>query len=353
MTRGRVATAFAVVAFGMIVSAAASQAAASQPRSVQIAYTTGTATSGPYVWIANASGADGRKLGLGEEPLISPNGAYVAASEPESKGPALRLYSTTDVATRGLFNVASVSAVPLAWSPDSHYVAVQLSSTHLKTSQDGLAVIDTTTMQATMVASGVVYGASFDPSATGGDRLVYGLARSLDPTATVNLYTVGANGSRPTQLTHDGHSLQPVWSATGIVFVRQTLRGKTGYPLHQLWLRVGSRLTQLTHIPVGKLAAGLVPLDVSRSGDRILAEFVGEDTSYAWVVQVSPRRVQQVTAGSNKFIQGGAISSDGTRLLVDAGAFQAPASHGTVESVGFGGGKPTRLARGAEPTWTG
>jgi hypothetical protein len=349
VTRGRFTVAFALAVLGV-----AAPAGASQPKTLRIAYSTGTATAGPFVWVAAASGHGARKLGVGDEPLISPSGAYVAAGGNTSKGPALELYSAAGGARHSFFNAATVSATAVAWSSDSRYLAVQLSSTQLKSSHDGLAVIDTDTMRATtIVTGGMLAGASFNPASSGGDRLVYGIFGSSVPVAPSNLFTVAPTGADSSQLTHDNHSLDPLWTAEGIVFVRQTPRGKEAYPLNQLWLRAGSRLTQLTHIPVEKLAAGLVPLSASRSGNRILAEFVGEDTSDAWSVQVSPRRVRQVSAGASKFIQGAAISNDGTHLLVDVGAFQGPASRGSVESVPFGGGMPVVLARGAEPSWNG
>jgi hypothetical protein len=52
-------------------------------------------------------------------------------------------------------------------------------------------------------------------------------------------------------------------------------------------------------------------------------------------------------------VQGAAISADGRSVLVSAGAFEQSPGHGTVETVPFGGGAPTVLARGAsEPSWT-
>lgn len=350
MTRGRVAAICALVLAAIAVPSAAGDSAQTQ---TLIAYDTGTATAGPYDWVANANGSHARRLGPGLQPLISPSGGYVASGLNASKGPALVLYSTSGAGPQSFFNAATVSAEPVAWSPDSRYVAVELSSTQIKARQDGLAVIDTKTMRATTISSGkMISGASFNPSASGGDRLVYGTF-SLTRDAPSNLYTVGPTGANPRQLTYDNHSLLPVWGAKGIVYVRETPRGSQYAPVYQLWLRSGSTTTELTHLKVGQLVSGLAPLSISSDGNRILAEFGGQDTSYAWTVQISPRRVMPVDAGGNKFVQGGAISGDGTRLLVDVGAFQDPPSRGTVESVAFGGGKPTRLARGADPTWNG
>jgi hypothetical protein len=351
---GRAATVCALALTLALVAAAVPAGAGPLVLPPRIAYNTGTARSGPFVWIANASGGGARMLGSGQDPLISPDGRYVAAGMSESGGKALGLYSTSDTDFRGFFNGEGTPAMPLAWSSDSRYLAVQLPATKQHPLGGGLAVLDTTKMRTrTLVPGGLLEGASFDPAPSGGDRLVYAMAKSLNQASPVNLYTVGPTGADPTQITHDNRSLEPRWGADGIIFVRETPRGADAYPIFQLWLRAGGRSTQLTHVKASKLVDGVVPLSVSDDGNRILAEFVGEDTSAAWTVQVSPRRVQQVTAGGGQFIQGGQISADGTRLLVYTDAFEEPYSHGTVESVAFGGGKPTWLARGADPTWDG
>jgi hypothetical protein len=349
VTWGRIATACVIA-----LAAIAVPAMAGETSPVQIAYDTGTATAGPFVWVAKANGGSPRTLGAGDEPLISPSGGYVAASSNASKGSALELYSTAGAAPHGFLKASAVSAQPIAWSPDSRYLAVELSSTNLKARDDGLAVIDTTTMRATtLVSGGTIAGASFNPASSGGDRLVYGIFASSNPSGPCNLYTVGPSGADTTQLTHDNRSLEPVWGAKGIVFVHETPRGADAFPIYQLWLRAGSKSIQLTHVKVQKLVAGLAPISISSDGNRILAEFGGQDTSDAWTVQISPRRVEPLDAGGDKFVQGGAISANGKQVIVDVGAFEQPSSRGTVESVPFGGGKPTRLARGADPSWNG
>ena len=104
------------------------------------------------------------------------------------------------------------------------------------------------------------------------------------------------------------------------------------------------------------LLSGLAPLEASADGNRLIAEYGGEDTSYAWTVQLSPFQVkplnvagQPVNAGQ---VQGAQISSNGKRLLVAVGSFEQPPNKGEVESVGFGGGTPTKLAHGTQPSWS-
>jgi hypothetical protein len=116
-------------------------------------------------------------------------------------------------------------------------------------------------------------------------------------------------------------------------------------------------MTQLTHLKVPTLLDGLSPLSASADGNRLIAEYGGEDTSYAWTVQLSPLQVKPLrVAGQSpdaQQVQGAQISSDGRQLLIDVGGFEQPPNHGEVESVGFAGGTATKLARGTQPSWSG
>ena len=99
------------------------------------------------------------------------------------------------------------------------------------------------------------------------------------------------------------------------------------------------------------LVSGLTPLGFSADGKRLLAEFVGQDTSEAWAVQVGSGRARRVRV-KGKTVVGGGISRDGSRLLVTEGGLDGPASTGNVLAVPFTGGAPTRLvAHAAEPSW--
>ena len=110
----------------------------------------------------------------------------------------------------------------------------------------------------------------------------------------------------------------------------------------------GAHLRQLTNMKISPLQSGLVPIAVSADGNRLLAEFEGEDTDFAYTVQLNPLRVRAVPG----FVQGGGISRDGSTLLIDSGAFEAPASSGTIETIPFGATRPLhKLTRGATPSW--
>ncbi|MGH2914330.1 MAG: TolB family protein [Solirubrobacteraceae bacterium] len=299
------------------------------------------------VWLANAGGGRARLLGPGGAPLVSPNGALVAAGQAIG-GRQILLYDATGGSRVTVTMPRATVDDPIAWSPDSRYLGVQMVSTATRgLGHAGLAVIDTTTDRFTVVARGTVAGASF----AGDDSVVYGLTRSTNPLGAVNLHRSSQTGIGSSQLTHDGRSLNPVWTTKGILFDRERMRGRDAAPAYQVWLLRGAHARRLTQMRIPPLQDGLVPLDASADGNRILAEFEGEDTSYAWTIQLRPLRVSQVRVGRRQ-AQGGAISRAGDRLLVFTGALERPADHGTILSLPFAGrGAVHTIGRGALPSW--
>ena len=310
----------------------------------------GPSNTQSIVYVTGERGGPKRRIGLGEQPLISPDGAYyVAASATNFKGGALLLYSTEGGAPRQFFDSGNQTATPLAWSPNGRYLAVGLLGTSVNSARGaGLAVIDTQTWSVKLVAKGVISGASFDPS--GAPELVYGLSASQLLTAPSNLREVSVEGGASTPLTQNGRSIAPIWGAKGIIFTREQMRGMDKAPEYQLWLMRGSQLEQLTSLKANALVDGLIPLDVSSDGNRIIAAFVGQDTDEAWTVQISPRKVRQVPFGQTT-VQPAGISSDGQQLLLDAGSFEQSPAHGTVETMAFAGGRPSTVTAGAGASW--
>jgi hypothetical protein len=340
----------AVVAMS-IAAVAAAPAGGAAVSGVAIAYLTGSATSLPSVWSADAGGGNARRLGPGDAPLLSPSGETVAASDFGSSGSALTLYPANGGAPTGYFNVVHVSATALAWSPDSRYVAVALTGDNAPSlSGYGLAVIDTVTGTEQTIASGAIYGASFAPGSS--DTLVYARASSLSATAGTNIYTVSADGTGTKQITTDGRSADPVWGTRGIAFDHEHLR--KGYaPLDQIWLMQanGTGRKQITHTRVGLLVSGLAPLAFSADGTRLAAEFGGEDTSIGYSVSVLTGRATQLKVG-NESVSAWGISRDGRSILISVGGFEQPANRGKIEEIPFSGGHPTLLiAHGDFPSW--
>jgi hypothetical protein len=312
--------------------------------STLVAYVTGSGTSSPTVWLANADGSGARLLGPGSRPLLAPNGSLVAASDTG----AVVLYPASGGSPRRYFGGVDATAAAKAFSPDSRYLAVVLSSTDpASAAASGLAVIDTTTFASRIIVRGQTYGVSFAPG--GSDRIAYGWAASAALTARVDVHVVGATGSGAAQITEDGRSLNPVWGRAGIAFDHERLRADAE-PAYQVWLMRsdGSARRRLTSLAIPPLREGLVPVGFSDRGSRLLAEYEGQNTGEAWVLTLSSGRATPL--GSE--LSAGALSHDGASVLVDRGGFLNPPDHGIVESLPVAGGPPRVLAaHGSEPSW--
>jgi hypothetical protein len=342
------------------VPATVAGAGTSTPPATRLAYVTSTGSS-PLEQVGTAGGdGSGRMLlGPGDDPLIAPSGLVVAASlfgtgGGLERGPAIALYSTAGAAPRQFGNLARWNATPLAWSPDSRYLALDLRSTNVReiARRSGLAVRDTTNGSLRTLASGIVYGASFAPG--GSDTIVFARAGSESLAARVDLYTVAARGGSPRRITSDGRSLNPVWGPTYIAYDREQLRREDA-PVYQIWLRrPGARgARRLTSIRVRSLVSGLVPLAFSSSGARMLAEFEGQDTSEAWTVEVPSGRARRMLLGG-RVVVGSGLSRDGATVLGAQGGLEGPPSSDNVVTVPFAGGPATVLVSHAgQPSWNG
>jgi hypothetical protein len=326
----------------------------------RLTYLTETATSTPKVWIASLSGSERTLLGPGQQPLLAPNGQSVAAGlfgtviGAQERGPSMAIYPATGGAPTTYLNLATATATPLAWSPDSRYLAVSLQSTSVNDSGklSGLAVIDTTTGAVTTIAHGQIYGASF--AQDGSDRIAYGRAPSQLLAAPTNVYVSAPDGTGLRALSSDGHSLNPVWGPRYIAYDRERLRSEA--PEYQIWLASpsGGHVRKLTHVRVGSLVDGLVALAFSAGGSRLLAEFEGQDTSGAYAVNVASGRAREVTVRGHA-VQGAGISSDGSTLLIDENAFEQAPSNGRVATIPFAGGKRSKVlvAHASQGSWNG
>jgi WD40 repeat protein len=316
----------------------------------RIAYVTETNSGPPMGVLANANGSGARILGKGSLPTISPNGQLVSLGTQGGNHPSLLVYSSAGKVVGKFFNGKQVAVGGFAWSADSRYLAVGLTDVNTvnKIGRSGLAIIDTQTDKTYMVAHGMVSGLSWSPS---GDSVVFGLSSSPNFSGGWNLYTSGPNTISLDKITTNNNSLNPVWGKLGIAYDQRTNRGKNSSPRYQITLLNGSHLTQITHLKLTFLQDGLVPVAVSANGADMIADFVGEDTSIAYTVNLKTHAVAQVKVGHQSVTPGG-ISQNGKRVLVVVGGFEQPASAGKVETVPFGGGKATVIvAHGDFPSW--
>ncbi|HTX46641.1 MAG TPA: hypothetical protein VMD48_10195 [Solirubrobacteraceae bacterium] len=324
-------------------------AVASGGGGIGLAYGIGGTRGVPKIVIANANGGHRRTLGAGGVPAVAPNGGAVAFGT-ENGDAAVDLYSAAGRLIGKYFNGKRLEAGQITWSNDSRYIAVGLTDVDATTTvgQSGLAIIDTSTGTVTTIARGEVEGITWAPTS---DVLVFGLVKSADQLGPSNLYVATATGGPVRPLTTDNRSLDPVFGALGIAYVKFRSRGKDKAPAYQIWLMYGTRSTQITHTKPGPLVDGLVPIAVSANGQRLIAGFVGEDTDDAYTVDLKTRAAHKLRVGK-KIVTGWGISSNGERVLVDVGGFENDNSAGEVESLPFGGGQPRILVRhGDYPSW--
>jgi dipeptidyl aminopeptidase/acylaminoacyl peptidase len=311
----------------------------------------------PTVFTAGDDGSGATKIEAGETPRVSPDGNWVAYLHLGPKNAQeLKLASVEGGPSRTLM-VGLREPVALAWSPNAEWLAA-LRGPEL--GKRKLVLIDAATGAQRVLDTGFFSGFSFSPD---GGKLVYAKAGSEKFPPRSDLYSIellppGAVSVKavvPHRLTKDHISSYPLWGAQKIVFVKTIDAKKRKYgPKNELYLMSpnGKGVKRLTHTNVPPLLQGLFPTDWSASGNRLLAQFEGQDTSYA--VKVNPKTGAEKTvgqAGEQGFV-GTALSSDGKFVLGYSGGFDPGLKH-DVMSVPYGGGKGKVLAKNAfEPDWS-
>jgi hypothetical protein len=339
----------AVVAVGVSIVAIAVSASASAASGPYMTFIEHSRSITPSVAIANIDGSGVRTLGPGVLAQISPDGSEVAVVDdlPGNRGATLSLYPAGGGSARELYHSAGFISLD-GWSADSTML-LAFAPAGLKNLGPLLAITASSGASAT-IATGNIEGASF--SQAGSNDIVYALSTSQLLTAPVNLFTSSPSGGDTREITDDGHSIEPLWGPHDIVFARFKLRGQDAAPINQLWSinADGTDPKQLTHMSVGMLVSGLVPVAFSADGTHLLAAYGGQDTSASWTVDLS--RTPAVVRDLNHVFDGNfpdGISRDGKTVLLNKGFEDSPPS---VETVPWGGGKPTVVAKhGANASW--
>lgn len=222
-----------------------------------------------------------------------------------------------------------------------------------------MVLIDVATGLQSVIASGFFSGFSFSPEGT---EIAYALAQKekYPPRSDVFRFPVPIPGvvnvraPEPVRLTKDHNSSQPLWGPQKIVFVKTVGGQKRKYgPKNELFLMnpLGKGVKRLTHTKVDPLLQGLFPTEWSADGSRLLAEFEGQDTSYAVLVNPKTGAQKALLKAEETGFVGTALSADGTTVLGYEGGFD-PGNRHNVAAVPYGGGKLTVLAKNAsEPDW--
>lgn len=328
----------------------------------------------PMVWVAADDGSGQRRLASGASPRVSPDGqtvAYLRTRRGEAYRPELMVVPADGSAPPRRLLVNWSQSWVFDWSADSQTIATVRGP---ELGSKRLVLIDVATGAQRSVARGYFNGVSFAPSGGslgGGGQLVYGrsAAERFPPRSDIyrlDLLPAGSQSvafgasallaERPRRITSDHRSSSPLWSPDGqIVFVKQLGAKQRRYgPKNELYLMTpgGKRVDRLTHTKVDPLLWGLSPTDWSTDGNRLLAEFGGQDTSYA--VRVNPRTGAQQPIGKagERGLVGFSLSSDGKLVLGSTGGFEPGPDHDVV-SVPYTGGRARTLAGNAsEPDWS-
>ncbi len=305
----------------------------------------------PAVYVAADNGSGARKVDSGSNPRVSPDGKTIAYRH-EGPGHAseLKLAAAAGGASRTAL-LGFQDSFYLAFSPDSKTIAALRGPELGKRKLVLVDVVSGTILRT--VATGYFSGFSFSPDGT---ELAYSLAASEKFPPKSNVYSAPVAGGKAVQLTRDGISQAPLWGPSKIAFVKQLGGKQRKYgPKNELFLMSanGTQQKRLTHTNVGPLLSGLTPTEWSANGQRLLAEFGGQDTSYAVTVNPSTgaqKPLDKMGDGEQGFV-GTALSSDGTTVLGFSGGFEPGPNH-KVATIPYGGGKAKTLVKNAfEPDW--
>jgi len=314
----------------------------------------------PTVFAAGDNGSAARRIGLGSNPRVSPDGRTIVfyRSGKGNQPSELMIAPATGGAPKRLASGWQDPFV-FAWSPDSTRIAVLLGP---EVGKQRLVTIDVATGVQSTIAGGYFSGASFSPQ--GSEQLVYAKAASASFPSRSDIYRIdllppgamSVAAVSPHRLTTDHRSSSPLWGPSNrIVFVKHLGEKSRKYgPKNDLFLMnpKGDKVKRLTHTKVDPLLSGLSPTEWSANGNRLLTEFGGQDTTYAVTVNPKTGAERALTREREVGFVGTALSSDGKFVLGSLGGFE-PGPGRKVVSIPYAGGKPRVLADNAsEPDWS-
>jgi dipeptidyl aminopeptidase/acylaminoacyl peptidase len=320
--------------------------AVAAPAHARLVYVKRADTAAPVVHTARDGGKEARRLGVGRAPTVSPDGRWVAyitiprtSEDPEE----VMLVPVRGGARRLLMRARSLSE--LRFSPDSDQIAAVVRGRRVRVydiARD--AMIDT--------ARGFIRGYAFSPDGT---QLAFGIATSPRATAPSDVYVAPVDRSvERRRVTTTGDALNPVWGTREIVFDRQRRR-RGQAPAYNLWAADPSgtatprRVTALTIPP---LSNGLVPLELSLDGRRLLAVFTGQDISVGFTVNALSGRTRALSRDAEGGLVGFDLTADGRTVLAQTGGPDPADAHDVVQ-VPYTGGTPKVLVEDAAfPDWS-
>jgi hypothetical protein len=313
---------------------------AAAPAQARLVYVKGAATLNPTVYVADDDGGNPHVLGPGHSPTISENGRWVAWVKPASPDRVVIRRADRRFGARRVGAAAQIGE--LRFSPNSRLLA--------SVRGRNLYVHAIRSRKETRAARGHIRGFAFSPDSR---TLVYGRANRSDFGAPADLYTAKADGDGRRRITRDRRSLNPLWSPEGIVHDRQRCRAGDA-PAYNLFevQPDGGDFRRITRLRIPSLVSGLVPLEANPSGSRLLANFVGQDTTVGFRVNPRSGSVKSLDSDFENGFVAADLSDDGTTVVGHTGGPDPFRRHNVV-TMPYRGGEQTVLVRRAmSPDWS-
>jgi WD40-like Beta Propeller Repeat len=314
--------------------------AAAAPANAALVYVKGASTTSPTVYVADDDGTNPHELGPGHSPTISENGRWVAWVKPASPDRVVIRRADRHGPVRRVGTGTTIG--PLHFSPNSRL---------LGTVRDrSLRVYGIRARKETRAARGNIRGFSFSPDSR---TLVYGRAGRADFGSPSDLYTAQADGDERERITRDRRSLNPLWTADGIVHDRQRWRSNDA-PAYNLFeiQPDGGDFRRITRLKIPPLVSGLVPLEANANGDRLLANFVGQDTMVGFRINPRSGSVKSLDSDFENGFVAADLTDDGRTVLGHTGGANPFRRHNVVMMPYRGGEQKVLVRRAMSPDWS-
>jgi hypothetical protein len=325
-----------------VLAAIAGALTCAAPARAALVYVKKPSADNPVVYVANDDGSQRRRVGFGRAPAISPDGTWVGWIGRDNGLDQLMLQRAGGGATLVVLHSRRID--DLRFSPDSTMVGAVLSSRRLR-------VYTIAADAVTAVGSGFIDGWTFSPDSK---AVAWGRSAASDPEAESDVYTAPvAPPSKERRLTRTRDALNPLWGVQGLVFDRQ--RPRQGFaPVYNLWAiqADGTGLRRITRLKIPQTASGLVPIDLSADGGRLLAAFTGQDTLLGFTVDPQDGATRALSTDFEKGLVGYDLSADGSTILGHTGGPDPSAPHDVVTVPYPKGGAIKVIAHSAAyPHW--
>jgi hypothetical protein len=331
VARGTITTLLAV-AFAVLVAA---------PAEAALVYVKDAGGLHPRVFVARDDGTQPHRIGAGRSPKVSPDGRWVAWIQPGSPDRVMMRLADRTRKARVVGRSAFVG--DFHFSPDSKSLGLVLSRR--------LFVYDIHDRESVKAASGVIRGFSFSPDSGAVVFGTSGRSDAFDAPSDLYYFTLAERVRR--RITRDRKSLNPLWGEAGIIHDRMNARegDAPSYNLFEIQPDGGS-LRRITSLTIPSLISGLVPLELSGNGKRLLADFIGQDTQVGFRVNMENGKAKALDDDFENGFVGFDLSADGRTVLGHTGG-PDPTNRHNVVTVPYGGGDPEVLVRrAAYPDWS-